>query len=195
MNDFHMPMKTILPYFVVLIFFFSASCQNSQTLFQENEMDWFVMGDANWKFDNDELIGQVKDGSGFVMTEKVYADFLLELEFKPDSTINSGVFLRCQNKDISPTDCYEANIWDLHPNQDFRTGAIVTKAPPMNQAETINKWNTLKINIEKDHMQLWINGLLIADLIDGTLPKGFIGLQATGIGEIRFRNIKIKAIN
>ena len=94
------------------------SCNNSQKTFGENIGEWEVFGNADWDFSNNELKGEVKDGDGFVITKQTYKDFTLEVEFKPDSTINSGVFVRCKNaNDINPIDCYELNIWDLHPDQ------------------------------------------------------------------------------
>lgn len=176
---------------VFLIALLHVSCDNSKILFQENTTDWFEKGDASWSFSNDELIGKIKDGAGYLITKESYKNFTLELEFNPDSTINSGVFLRCRNNDISPINCYEVNIWDLHPNQDYRTGAIVLKSNPLAIVETIDKWNTYKIKIEKDHIKVWINGILTTDIKDKTFPEGYVGLQAKGTGEVKFRNIKI----
>ena len=138
---------------IVLTLILAVSCQNSQTLFQENEKDWITEGTAHWNFSNNELTGKVNKEAGFVMTKNTYKDFVLELEFKPDSTINSGIFIRCKNYAINVQECYEVNIWDLHPNQEFRTGAIVTKSKPLAQVETIGSWNTYKIKIEQDHLE------------------------------------------
>ena len=188
-------LKTIRFHLVaILVLVLNISCLNSKVLFQENSKDWFIKGDANWNFSNNELIGKIKNGAGFIMTQQTYKDFILELEFKPDSTINSGIFIRCKNNNINPTDCYEVNIWDLHPNQEYRTGAIVMKSIPLAMVQTIDKWNTYKIKNETDHIQVWVNGILTADIRDTVLTEGYIGLQATGTGEIRFRNVKIKTL-
>jgi len=188
-------LKTIRFHLVaILVLVLNISCLNSKVLFQENSKDWFIKGDANWNFSNNELIGKIKNGAGFIMTQQTYKDFILELEFKPDSTINSGIFIRCKNSNINPTDCYEVNIWDLHPNQDYRTGAIVMKSIPLALVQTIDTWNTYKIKNETDHIQVWVNGILTADIRDTVLTEGYIGLQATGTGEIRFRNVKIKTL-
>lgn len=188
-------LKTIRFHLVaILVLVSNISCLNSKVLFQENSKDWFIKGDANWNFSNNELIGKIKNGAGFIMTQQTYKDFILELEFKPDSTINSGIFIRCKNNNINPTDCYEVNIWDLHPNQEYRTGAIVMKSIPLAMVQTIDKWNTYKIKNETDHIQVWVNGILTADIRDTVLTEGYIGLQATGTGEIRFRNVKIKTL-
>lgn len=185
-------LKIHLLIFVTLLL--NTSCQNSYSLFQENTDDWNIVGDAVWKFSDNELVATVKNGDGFVITKQTYNDFVLELEFNPDSTINSGVFIRCKNQEITPIDCYEINIWDLHPNQNYRTGAIVMKSVPLAKVETNYNWNTYKIKAEKNNIQILINNILIADLTDDTRTDGYIGLQATGTGEIRFRNIKIYPI-
>lgn len=183
-------MKKLI-FWVTLTILLATACQNSNELFQANTDDWVITGDANWKFANNELIGTLESGVGFVMTKQTFNNFILEIEFNPDSTINSGVFIRCKNNNISPINCYEINIWDLHPNQDYRTGAIVMKDSPLAIVETINKWNSYKIRCENDHIQVWINGIITTDIYDDVLIEGYIGLQAAGSGVIKFRNITI----
>ena len=194
-----MPSKyrfTSFPTLLILlsVFLSFSSCQSNEEMLKENFEGWQLFGGAQWEFDQQELIGTVKDSVGFVMTENRYTDFILELEFKPDSSINSGIYIHCQNKEISFTDCYEINIWDLHPNQDYRTGAIVNRAKPINFVETIGKWNSYKIQIQGDHVQAWINDVLTADLKDSSLKEGYIALQAMGTGEVRFRHVKLKPL-
>lgn len=178
--------------FCLFILFLGTSCVDSYELFQKNAKDWKSYGDAEWSFSKNTLIGKVSDGNGFVMSSQSYSDFILELEFKPDSTINSGVFIRCAKKELSATDCHELNIWDLHPNRDYRTGAIVTKTVPLKRVETINKWNTYKIKTNKSQIQVWVNNTLTADSQHEYPLEGFIALQAMGVGEIQFRNIQIR---
>lgn len=171
-----------------------ASCTNTTSLFQENSDDWETFGTAKWQFSKGVLKGSINEGEGFLMTKKSFTNFMLELEFKPDSTINSGVFIRCVNKELSATDCHEINIWDLHPNQDFRTGAIVSKVVPKNYVETINKWNTYRIKANGNQIKVWVNNRITADSSFTTPLSGYIALQAMGNGEISFRNIKLSII-
>jgi hypothetical protein len=185
-------MKNILILTSLLLMF---SCNSTQNIFQENDKDWELYGDANWNYLNHELIGKSTNEAGFVLTKNSFTDFVLELEFKPDSTINSGVFIRCKNTTINPTDCYELNIWDLHPDQNNRTGAMVTRAVPLAYVETINKWNTFKVVVKKNHIRVWINNIVTVNTHNNELTSGYIGLQAKGSGEVRFRNIKIKSLN
>lgn len=190
--------KSILAFSFSIVLFAFFSCiekgSSEELLFGENANDWFSEGDAEWKFINGELIGSLQSGSGFVMTKKSYSDFVLELEFKPDSAINSGIFIRCKENVISNTDCYEINIWDLHPDQKSRTGAVVTRSSPLAHVETLDMWNSYKIRNEKDHLQVWIDDVLVVDLKDQDLQSGPIALQAAESGQIMFRNVLVTPI-
>ena len=163
-----------------------------KVIFAEDSNEWFQEGRATWKFNGDQLVGTSLGGSGFVMTNKKYQNFTLSLEFHPDAGINSGIFVRCKNKEISNKDCYEMNIWDYHPDQESRTGSIVTRAKPMIDVQTIGKWNSYKITCESNHIRTWINGKLTTDIFNDDLSEGYIALQAAEPGRIKFRNVKIK---
>ncbi|MEQ8303491.1 MAG: DUF1080 domain-containing protein [Cyclobacteriaceae bacterium] len=177
---------------LIVVILFTTSCQEASTIFQQDGEGWFIGGDAEWAFDNDELIGTVTDGAGFVMTEKTYKNFELELEFYPSDSVNSGVFVRCEGHAITATECYEINIWDSRPDPEYRTGAVVLKSAPKVYIETTGKWNAYKIKCQDDHIEVWLNGTLTADFKDNQIVEGYIGLQASGTGEIKFRNVRIK---
>ena len=138
------------------------------------------------------MIGVADSTAGFVMTKEVYKNFELTLYFKPDTTINSGIFIRCNSLNISAIDCYEINIWDLHPGQKSRTAAIVLRTEPLAFVETLNKWNTYKIIVDDDHIQTWVNEVLTTDFHNKELKEGHIALQASGSGKIQFKNISLE---
>ncbi|MGB5238905.1 MAG: DUF1080 domain-containing protein [Flavobacteriaceae bacterium] len=181
---------------ISMVFLFGCNKQGNDIrhLFKEGSNDWLEMGDATWSFDQGELKAVVKNGSGFVMTRERYKDFILELDFFPDSSINSGVFIRCQEKALSASDCYEINIWDEHPDQTARTGAVVRRSPPLDLVRTADRWNRYRIVCRENRITAWINNIKVVDLRDSSLVKGFIGLQAAESGSIRFRNIKLSLI-
>ena len=183
---------------VITLLLIAACAEKSDSyeiLFAENTNDWFSEGDAEWKLINGELSGSLESGTGFVMTKKSYDDFVLELEFNPDSAINSGIFIRCKENVISNVDCYEINIWDLHPDQKNRTGAVVTRSTPLAHVETLDKWNSYKIKNVKDHLQVWIDDVKVVDMKDTDLQSGPIALQAAESGQIMFRNVRVTPIN
>lgn len=133
---------------------------------------------------------------GMLATLESFANFRLRLEFNPDTQVNSGVFIRCQDRtDITPFTCYEINIWDRHPNQSFRTGAIVMRAyPPLAQVDTIGQWNRLEITARGSEISVLVNGVLTAELEDNAQASGFIALQREEGGEIGFRHISIESL-
>ena len=99
---------------IILLFILSAfSCKQSFTSISNLESNWETRGDASWTFLENEIIGEAKGDPGYICLKNDYDNFLLELEFLPDSTINSGIFLRCKDEEIGASTCYEINIWDL----------------------------------------------------------------------------------
>ena len=109
--------------------------------------DWARIGDAGWVMHEGVTSSTNTTGTGFLVSTELFADFELNVEFKPDTEVNSGVLVRCHEPaDITPTNCYEINIWDNHPNQDYRTGAIVIHStPPFEQLDSADQWNTYQI--------------------------------------------------
>lgn len=177
-------------------FVFYLGCKSKENesvmLFEENSTAWFIDGDSEWKFEKNELIGVADSTAGYVITNDRYRNFELSLEFKPDSIINSGVFVQCAIPEMSATGCHELNIWDLHPNQNFRTGSITTKVKPYEIVETLNVWNTYKAVTQEGSIKVFVNDILTSSMEKDTLVEGHIGLQAMGNGTIKFRNIKLK---
>lgn len=181
--------------FIILFLLVLSSCsEGGKAIFIEGSEDWVVTGKPSWEYDNGILIGTSMGSTGFVMTKNTYSNFVLTLEFYPDELVNSGVFVRCKNSVISNTDCYEMNIWDIHPNQKFRTGSIVTRTEPLAFVNTVGKWNTYKIVCDGNEIKTWINDQLTADILNDELVEGYIALQVAEPGRIRFRNIKLKNI-
>ncbi len=183
---------------LVLVIIVLISCQQGSReqlrLFGEKSDDWFMSGDSSWSFDKGILTGKATGEGGFVMTKSPYSDFVLKLEFLPDSTVNSGVFIRCGQKELSASDCFEINIWDRHPNQEFRTGAIVTRTSPLALVNTIDQWNTYKIRCKGDKVEAWINDVKVAELVEDYPAEGYIALQAAGNGQISFRNVSLRPL-
>lgn len=181
-------------YLCLFVFVVNIGCNTPKKIFNENNQDWITNGNANWNFDKNTLVGSLENGAGFIITKNRYKDFILELDFYPDSTINSGVFVRCKTDKIDQYDCYELNIWDINPNQDNRTGSLVRRIKPINTVHTIHKWNTYKIKCQGNHVQAWINGIITSDTIDDSLKDGLIAIQAAENGKILFKNVQIKTI-
>ena len=175
---------------------FSIACAGPVSLFDGRSLaGWQPIGDADWSVQGREIVGG-GDGDGFLATDAVYGDFHLRVEFRVDTDTNSGIFIRCKNRTvIHPDTCYEFNIWDNHPKQEARTGAIVFRAmPPLAHVDTLDRWNTYEITARGGFLEARVNGEITAVLEDADPTRGFIALQRWEQGEVRFRNLELKAL-
>lgn len=150
-----------------------------------------------WTIDNGTLMPRRGEARTYVITRKRFADVTITLDFYAEPGTNSGVFARCQDPvEISPMQCYEFNIWDAHPNQDARTGAIVMLSPPDATLATEGRWNTMRVQLIGNRLQVWINEIMLNDIEDDKLSEGHIAFQYGGDdGMVRFRNIRIREIS
>jgi len=168
-----------------------ASAQ--MVLFDGSDLDNFnALGDANWTVSGDVV--EATSGGGHLVTKNSYADFVLTAEFWVDDPANSGIFIRCQDPEmISPSTCYEVNIYDQRADQTYRTGGIVDFAAPAAQINTGGQWNTYEIRAEGDHIVVTLNGTVTVDFEDDTYSDGPLTLQY-GSGTVRFRNVQIQRL-
>jgi hypothetical protein len=155
---------------------------------------WTQAGTGNWSVTEGTLQG--KGGTmGYLVTPQSYGDFELQAEFWADEPANSGIFIRCQDRNtITPANSYEVNIFDKRPDPTYGTGAIVDVAKvaaPYPQAA--NKWNTFYVTAKGDQLVVVFNGQKTVDVRDGKHKSGPIALQSAG-GTIRFRKVQIRAI-
>jgi hypothetical protein len=170
-----------------------TACATGTALFNGADLSgWDVVGDADWRVESGELVAS-GDGDGFLVSQAQFADFQLQLQFWVDDTTNSGVFIRCQDRTkIHPETCYELNIWDQHPQQEARTGAIVFNVmPPLAQVSTVGRWNNYDITAQGGTLVVTVNGILTAMMTRADPQGGYIALQHAEKGEVRFRNIRI----
>ncbi|MEM7283080.1 MAG: DUF1080 domain-containing protein [Pseudomonadota bacterium] len=177
---------------VFTILLFVAACASNEIV---NLNRWGLIGAPVWTQTNDGVKAGPTDLKSYLVSTNRYSDFHLRAEFRIDDDTNSGIFIRCKSiatfDDINPIDCYEVNIWDNHPNQDFRTGSIVTKKPPETTLSTLSRWNVYEIVARGQNIQVLLNGQRLNSLNDATLDQGQIALQYWGKNELEFRNLTI----
>ena len=154
--------------------------------------NWSVVGDGNWRVENGAMTADESTNSSFLVSDMSFADFDLELEFWVNSEANSGVFIRCSDREsINDTSCYEVNIFDTRPDQTYRTGAIVGLAEPSEFVYTGGQWNRYEISAVGDRLQVTLNGRDLVDVEDSRLTAGPIALQHA-TGTVRFRNVRVR---
>lgn len=173
---------------------------------------WSIMGgEANYEVKDGAIVGSTvrNTPNTFLTTDKMYEDFILELEYKVDSTMNSGIQIRSNSFDhyqngrvhgyqveIDPSErAWSAGIYD-----EGRRGWLfpLTDAPEAQKAFRQNEWNKYRIEAIGDTIKTWINGIPAAHLIDDKTASGFIALQVHSIEdnakegtEIMWKNINI----
>ena len=150
----------------------------------------------------------------FLCTDKMYGDFILELDYKVDPKLNSGIQIRSHSIpsyrngvvhgyqiEIDPSErAWSAGIYD-----EQRRGWLVplTNNPMAQKAFKQNQWNHYRIEAIGDTIKTWINDVPAAYLIDDMTSKGFIGLQVHSIGtdkekegtQVTWKNVKIISEN
>lgn len=130
-------------------------------------------------------------GNGLVQTEKKYANFVLEFEWKPlkESKWDSGIYFRYdsvpQGQPWPPR--YQANL--LQGQEGNANDLPNAKSTGLIQA---GQWNKFKLTVQGTKAAMEINGAKAweSDGLAGP-AEGYIALQAEvpGGGQHRFRNI------
>lgn len=169
-------------------------------------------GKAKYTVENGEIVGTTVFGqpNSFMVTEQDYGDFILELEFKVDSTMNSGVQFRSESKPDYNNGRVHGYQFEIDPSARAWSGGIYDEArrdwlypldlnPAAKKAFRQGQWNRVKLECIGNNIRTWLNGIPCAYLVDDLTPKGFIALQVHGIGnkkdegrQIRWRNIRIR---
>jgi hypothetical protein len=196
-------------------------------LFDGKNLDGWVQrgGKAKYRAEDGQIVGTSvpNTGNSFLCTRKDYADFILELDFKVDPDLNSGVQIRshCFDRPLTvkvdgkqykiPADRVHGYQVEIDPSPRAWTGGIydegrrgwlndLKKNEAARKAFKPGQWNHFRIECRGDSIKTWLNGTLAANLKDSVTPSGFIGLQVHGVGnqqkprEVRFRRLRIKEL-
>ncbi|HEY1022820.1 MAG TPA: DUF1080 domain-containing protein [Flavisolibacter sp.] len=195
----------------------TVSAQQWTNLFNgKNLSGWKQLnGKAKYTIENGEIVGTTVFGepNTFLATEKDYGDFVLEFEFKVDSTMNSGVQFRSLSTPEYRNGRVHGYQYEIDPSKRGWTGGIYDEArrdwlytmdlnPATKPAYKKGQWNKARIECIGNNIRTWINGQPAAYVVDDVTPKGFIALQVHSIGDkkdegrqIRWRNLRIQTAN
>ncbi|MEL6312026.1 MAG: DUF1080 domain-containing protein, partial [Pseudomonadota bacterium] len=148
---------------------------------------------------------------GWIRTDKMYRDFELTFDFLIPEGGNSGVGLRASSVGDPAFTGFEVQIADSPEDgtELYHCGAVYNAIPPMTQAFAGPKvWNTYRIRLVGDTLDVWLNGTRIHDNaklddrgifrnedqplpLNDRLTTGYIAFQDHGEGGLRLRNITI----
>lgn len=169
------------------------------TLLDSTKMgDWSDVGKANWAMKDGALVADKLDDPkvlAYLVSKDSYKDFQIKAEFWTDEEANSGIFIRCDVRNVIDSKvCYEVNIFDKRPDPSYGTGAIVdvAKVDPMPKAA--GKWNTYEITAQGSHLVVVLNGQKTADVQDSKHNAGGPLALQYGSGVVKFRKVQIKPL-
>ena len=183
-------------------------------LFNGNDLSGWeqIEGTAKYTVENGEIVGATvpKNPNGVLCTKDTFANFILELEVKVDTALNSGIQIRSHTKDVNgDKEVYGYQI-EVDPSSRAWSGGIydsrrrgwlvdLKDKPQAQQAFKNNEWNYYRISANRDTIKTWLNDVPVATLIDTLDSNGFIGLQVHQSNsdqslKVRFRDIKIKVL-
>ena len=167
-------------------------------------------GAAKYRIEDGAIVGSSVPNTQntFLCTEKEYGDFILEVEFKVDPALNSGIQIRSQvfadakeidgkegKKRTVPADRVHGYQVEIDPSERSYSGAIYDEArrgvfladlkdnEAARKAFKQNEWNKFRIECKGDSIKTWINGVPAVDLKDSVTAKGLIALQVHGVGK------------
>lgn len=189
-----------------------------QQLFENNSTQgWTIKGgNATYEITNGELIGTsvLNTPNTFLVSDELYTDFILELEFKVDPLLNSGIQIRSHSIPSYRNGVVHGYQIEIDPLERAWSGGIyeeqkrewlntLTANPKAQKAFKQNEWNKYRIEAIGDTLKTWINGVPAAFLIDDMTSEGFIGFQVHDIGDdkekegiqVIWKNVKIMTEN
>ena len=172
----------------------------------ENTHGWEVFGDieASVTKNGELLIESGKEKKyGYLATRAYYDNFDLTAEFKQVANGNSGLFFRSIIEGEAKVSGWQVEV--APKGQD--TGGIFESygrgwlAQIEDEKENVLKareWNTIRVRVEGDKVQTWLNGVEMVDLTDEIIGqgKGRIALQVHDGGGIKvlWRNMKLTTL-
>jgi hypothetical protein len=218
----------LIAFSAVLLIASADDAERGKLLFDGKSLSGWVQrgGKANYRVEDGCIVGTSVPNTpnSFLCTEKKYKDFVLELEFKVDPALNSGVQIRSHFvKEGQTVESAGKKIKggqggrvfgyqvEIDPAPRAFTGGIYDEGrrawladlkenEPARRAFKGGEWNKLRIECRGPSIRTWINGVKAADLTDDVDPKGFIALQVHGVGkkteplEVRWRNIRLEEL-
>ncbi|RIH65445.1 DUF1080 domain-containing protein [Mariniphaga sediminis] len=183
----------------------------------KNLEGWKQLGGvAKFEVINGEIVGTtvLNTPNTFLTTEKLYSDFILEVEFILSVRMNSGIQFRSESYPEYNNGVVHGYQCEVDPSERSWSGGIFDESrrswlypvdlnPDAKSAFKIGEWNKFRIECIGSSMRTWLNGIPVAHLIDDMTPEGFIALQVHSIRDnkehlgrqIKWRNIRIKTKN
>ncbi len=206
----------LLPFLSCNNSFFSGTANRDgwQNLFNGKNLDgWHQLnGHAKYSVEDSEIVGTTVPNTpnSFLVTDKDYGDFFLDVDLKVDTAMNSGIQIRSESSPDYNNGRVHGYQVEIDPSKRAWSGGIFDEArrgwlyplnynPGARAAFKNGQWNHYHVECIGNSIRTWVNGVPAANLVDGMTSKGFIALQVHQISdsseagqEVRWKNIRIK---
>ena len=158
---------------------------------------WTPYGEAEYSVVDGELIGAATDlaRNGFLVTERAFGDFVLELELKLDVPCNSGVQVRSRVGSDGTVVGYQIEVdpseraWSGGLYDESRRGWLydLSRDAAARAAFRPGEWNRYRIECIGPTIKSWVNGVPCTRFADAADASGVIALQVHVGPEARMR--------
>ena len=157
---------------------------------------WTPLGDAVWEVEDGELLGRIGGGGqSFLVTDRPYGDFRLEVDVKTELPGNSGIQIRSHVNEQGRLFGYQIEI---DPSERAWSGGLYDEArrgwlqnlegrDEARAAFRHGEWNRYAIECRGPWIRTWIDGVPITDYLDPLDMEGVIGLQVHSGNNTRVR--------
>ena len=178
-----------------------------ESLFNGKDLTgWHAYGSELWYVDDEGYLvcesGPEKK-YGYLATDNYYKDFDLTVNFKQLSNGNSGVFFRSFVEEPAIVHGWQCEV----APKGYDTGGVYEsygrgwlQMIPDEKEDILKEgeWNTLRLRVEGDHIQSWLNGEPMVDFNDELIGKaqGRIALQIHDGGgiKVQWKDLEIERL-
>ena len=186
-----------------------------ETLFNGKDLTGWqrLNGQAAYTIKDGAIVGTSQKGTpnSFLATDKNYGDFILELDYKVEEGLNSGIQFRSASTPEYQDGRVHGYQYEIDPSPRAWSGGIYDEArrgwlynmeknPAAKKACKTGQWNHIRIEAIGNTVRTWLNSTACASILDD-MPEaasGFIALQVHQIDKpedegktVQWKNIRI----
>ena len=199
-------MKNRTIYFSLLLLLLAACQPKGEQLFNGKNLDgWEVIGDARCSVNPQGYLvteGGPEGRNSYLCTTKDYKDFDLTYEFLQEVDGNTGLFFRGYIDDKGGLHGGEVEMgphgWNnggIFSAVNFQKVMVVSDE--QDRVLRTGEWNTMRVRMEGSHIQTWLNGVPMADIVDEPLGQ-LTGRLMLQVGQaptrVIWRNFRLKSL-